>query len=163
MNDIFSYILAMDIGETALSGENAIPFIILISIFVSGLLLLQSVTQISKRLIISSFTSYAIMLFIVLFLYFGTKYFDDAFPSSILLQAITLICILVILPNFLFFNFMESLIGTGFTWYYSQYPIFFQTMLYLMTFFMNILYIFWILRLILFIKHKISSKEPQVK
>jgi len=155
--------LAMGIDDMFLSGRDAIPFIVLISFFVFGIFLFKKIIRIPKRLFISAFISYILMLFIVLWIYLAGKCFPDIFLSNIFLKVIGFFCVLVILPNFFFFNFMEELIGYGFTWYYAQWPVVFQTMLYLMTFLMNILYIFLIIKLILFIKHKISGKRLQTK
>ena len=160
MNSCFSCAfvsLAMGIDDIFLSGENAIPFIIIMSVFVFALLLFKKVIRVPKRLFISSFISYILMLFIVLWFYLAGKCFPDIFLSSMFLKIITFLCILVILPNFFFFNLMEELINLP-HWLYS-WPILFQTILYLMTFIMNTLYIFWIIRLILFIKHKILSRK----
>jgi len=151
----------MGIDDMFLSGRDAIPFIIIMSVFVFGLLLFKKIVRIPKRLFIFAFISYILMLFIILWIYLWGKCFPDI--TNIFIDIIGFLCVLVILPNFFFFNFMEELIGYGFTWYYAQWPVVFQTMLYLMTFLMNILYIFLIIKLILFIKHKISAKKSQIK
>jgi hypothetical protein len=156
MNNCFSCtsaLLAMGIDDIFLTGKDAIPFIIIMSIFVFGLLLFKKVVRTPQRLFTSAFISYILMILIDFCFYLGCVCFPDS--NNILLNIITFLCILVVLPNFRFFNLLEEL----FPVLLYRDPVVFQTMLYLMTFLMNILYIFWIIKLILFIRYKISAKK----
>jgi len=145
MNNIYSSAaIPLAHMDFEISSSSMIYLLIVMSLFVFGPLLFKKSIRMPKGLFLSFFVSYVLILIIITCL------------SSRLLPFKTILypCITVVFPNL----FIEYLIGELF----GLWRIYNQTaIIYLVTFIMNTLYIFAIVRLILYIKHKISSKKPQ--
>jgi hypothetical protein len=136
MNDFYfcTSVLAHGID---MSADNGICLLIIMSLFALGLLISRKNSQIPKGLVVS---------FIISYLLVSVSILDLSFELQIP-YIIGNICFAAVLyPNFLIMGIFGM--GTGF---------------FMAAFIIDTLVIFAIIRLILFIKHKISVKKPQVK
>ena len=152
MNDFFScssVVLADGIDMSAFGG---IYLLIVMALFVFGVLLLEKFAKGPKGLFISSVISYVLILIIIL-----------SFPFSLWApNAITYFCLVVISPVFYIVGFIEDLTDQLFGpvwWIITNRTIF----IYVTTFIVSTLLIFALIKLILYIKHKVSSRKPQIK
>ncbi len=136
-----------------ISGSSGIWLLIIMSLFVFGLLLCRKVVKIPKGLFISSFISYVLLLINILIL---------SFRSQIPIEVGLPFVMVGILPSYLILIYtggsLEWLFGSGFCDMLDW-----TIVLFLIAFIINTLCIFAIIRLILYIKRKVSAKKPQVK
>jgi hypothetical protein len=156
MNDIYS-LSTLVLAHVIIEWSNKIyAYLAVISLFVLGLLLCRKVVRIPKGLFISSFISYVLLLINIL-----------GFAFRVWLPDIVLYpCFAVVYPYFYIVGFIEWLMEQLFGqvsgplyWIMLNRTVF----LYLVAFIINTLCIFAIIRLILYIKRKVSAKKPQVK
>ena len=152
MNDIYFFTSVLAHMDFYTSGSSAICLLVVMSFFVFGPLLFRKVIRIPKGLFISSFISYVIILVIILC--FALRLWT---PYLLLY-----LCVTIIRPNFYIVGYIEELTEQLFGpvwWIITNQNI----IIYLVTFIMNTLYIFAIIRLVLFIKYKISGEKSQTK
>jgi len=130
-----------------------------ISLFVFGLLLCRKFVKTPKGLVTSSLVSYGLLLFNVF-----NFLLDLRIP-----KAIGYLCFVVgIYPSILILYSVEALAEGLFgsewlleSWWWAIFEE--KVTFYLVTFTINTLGIFAIIRLILYIKHKLSAKKSQGK
>jgi len=134
MNDIYSCtcILAHSLGTSPGGG---IIILIIMTLFMFGLFVYRKDARIPKGLFVSSIIPYILVLISILPFSFKLQ-----IPEMIWLPCFTV----VFYSNFLIMGGLGTGIG-----------------LFLAAFIIDMLIIFAIVRLILYIKHKISSKKPQ--
>jgi len=147
MNDFYScssVVLAH--GDFGISIRSLTYLLIAISLFVFGPLLLRKLIRMPKGLFISSFISYVLILIIIYYISFDFQ------------NIMSLPCFFVMFPNLFILGFIERVFGQmgAFSRWIGSNEI---AIIYLATFIMNTLYIFVIVRLILYIKDKVSSKK----
>jgi hypothetical protein len=136
MNDIYSssVVLAHGIGPSV---EGGICLLIFLPLFMFGLLIFRKNTRIPKGLFVSSIIPYILVLICIL-----PFYFELQIPKRIDISCF----MIVFYSNFLIMGGLGT--GAGF---------------FLAAFIIDTLIIFGIIRLILYIKHKISAKKSQMR
>lgn len=131
-------------------------FLAIISLFIFGLLLFRKVVRVPKGLFISSLTSYVLVLINILGFSFKLLPIEVAYP-----------CFVVgIWPSSYIVVYINKLADClfGEQWLFeSGWWIMFDWNLCVVAFVVNTLGIFAIIRLVLYIKRKVSTKKPQVK
>lgn len=152
MNDIYSLSTVVLAHGLYTSVGSGVWLLIVMSLFVFGLLLFRIFSRTPKGLFISSVISYVLVLIMILQFSFelqipnivGYPCFAVVFyPSFFILYSIEVL--------------LEWLFGSGL--YVSNETI----VLFSIAFIIDTLGIFAIIRLILYIKRKVSAKKPQVK
>jgi hypothetical protein len=156
MNDIYSSSAVLLAHGLYISGSSGICLLIIMSLFVFGLLLFRIFGRTPKGLFISSAISYALVLINILQFSFRLR-----IPYIVIYP-----CFAVVYPYFYIVGFIEWLMEQLFGpvsgpsyWIALNQTIF----LFLVAFIIDTLCIFAIIRLILYIKRKVSAKKPQVK
>jgi hypothetical protein len=134
-----------------------------ITLFVLGLLVFRTLIKIPKGLIASSFISYVLLLFNLLYCFFGLH-----IPES--LKSLGNLCFAAgIWPSFKIICYVQGMADYlfGEEWLFeSGWWVVFDGRggtLCLLSFIINALVIFAIIRLFLYIKRKVSVKKPQIK
>jgi hypothetical protein len=145
MNDIFSCSSIVLAHGPNISFIGGVSLLIVMFLFVFGLWIFNLYDKISKELFLSSIISYVLVLINIL--YFMCPLL---IPKIILYPCYWAVCH----PSYYIINGL-----------FRSMDIFGNNIsaLFLVGFIIDTLIIFAIIKLILFIKHKVSSKEPQVK
>jgi len=147
MNDFYSSSSVVLAHSFFTSVGIGVSFLIVMSLLVFGPLLFRKTVRMPKGLFISSFISYVLVLINIL--YFA---FHLLIPKIILYP-----CFLVVFyPSFYIIYAIDFLLGSE--GIFGGLNIFF-----LVAFIIDTLCIFAIIRLILYIKHKISVKKSQIR
>lgn len=153
MNDIYSLSTVVLAHGLYTSVGNGVWLLIVMSLFVLGLLLCRKFVRIPKGLFISSAISYVLVLINIL---------QFSFRLQIPYIVIYPCFVVVVYPSFFMLYYIESLLewlfGSGFYVMFNKIIV-----LFLNAFIIDTLGIFAIIRLILYIKRKVSAKKPQVK
>ncbi len=131
-------------------------FLAVISLFVFGLLLCRKLVRIPKGLFISSFISYVLLLINI---------WGFVFRVWIPIEVVFPFFVAGIWPSYLIVVYINKLGDWlfGEEWLFeSGWWIMFDWNLCVVAFIVNTLGTFAVIRLILYIKHKVSAKKPQI-